>query len=413
MIDKLTSMYTSRQWCDLEVTTDNIGCDVKARLVPCHKNIVSAGNGYFRDLLDSQDSSVMKVQLPITVNGSDSLEIAIGYIYTGTCDVTEENAHDLLVIGRTLYMNDLTNCVSMFIKDKLTIDNVLKYHEEAMSTFNKILAPKTSYYIRMHFMRLWKKFDRLSLSSVYIIFESDCIQVDDQTICEDIIFQCVSKFIDEDIADVDYKQLISLIRFEHITDNFFETEVRDHQRITIHKRFNRVKRWWPGRNETTSNGIVELAESSTHSDNYEEDEDKWNELKSTISNLTVIQSEHKCDSVSNDDGMYQSSANGMANAAVGNYNVKYDDSDELKSASSKPMGITSESKLPNRIASARPYTRDKIVVSNNNDITEINVIQVVIYTAICLTFNVQFENWPFLNIRMYIKTYHIQPYMYI
>ena len=279
MVEQLVELSSSDLFCDVEIIAEDSIHRKRGRFRG-YKNLLSAGNQYFRDFF-RESPDVDRVVIPVSISTESLHMVIIRHIYEHISeynddDITEENAYELLIIGHALYLDVLVRQVTNFIIGILSRYNVLQYHEHAVSSQNDDLITATTFIIKRDFMILWEQFHKLSINALLYICESDQINID----CEDTVFKCVVNWIEEhSYNEYEYKPLVDAIRFEHLSSSC-KSSVLDPSWIEYNKYGEREERYWPYRQWAQlsdffgkDDGYTSDEGYSQYSDDFEEESD--------------------------------------------------------------------------------------------------------------------------------------------
>ena len=132
---------------DLSITTvDNLTLD-------CHKAPLIAKSGHFKQMFDdcSFDVGFNVIDLDTT---SDVLKDALQFIYKDIADLHAGNVESLLVLSNKMELHQLTQQCKNYMEKNLSVNNVMQYHEHAMSLQDEPLSTITYTYIKNECLQL-------------------------------------------------------------------------------------------------------------------------------------------------------------------------------------------------------------------------------------------------------------------
>ena len=132
---------------DLSITTvDNLTLD-------CHKAPLIAKSGHFKQMFDdcSFDVGFNVIDLDTT---SDVLKDALQFIYKDIADLHAGNVESLLVLSNKMELHQLTQQYKNYMEKNLSVNNVMQYHEHAMSLQDEPLSTITYTYIKNECLQL-------------------------------------------------------------------------------------------------------------------------------------------------------------------------------------------------------------------------------------------------------------------
>ena len=206
--NKIYHFYLNGFLTNLSINTKDEGS------VDCHKAVLVAMSEYFRLMFDvgSADVDINVLELNTT---SDIVKDVLQFIYKGTTDIHDDNVELLLAQSIDMQLHQLTQQCKDFMEKKLSIDNVVRYHECSMSLQYEPLSLITSEYIKNNCTQLLSTGNLTqlrvdNLKSLLVYMNADGIE---EHIKLDIILQWLTVHSDCNKS----AELLSAIQFDELT----------------------------------------------------------------------------------------------------------------------------------------------------------------------------------------------------
>ena len=103
--------------CDVALLTND------DRKLKAHRNILSAASPFFCKLLQSDMKENREGVVRFEEISGSIMEDVLEFIYTGTVEVTSENAKELIAAGNYLIMPNLKKISGLFLEREMTTSN--------------------------------------------------------------------------------------------------------------------------------------------------------------------------------------------------------------------------------------------------------------------------------------------------
>ena len=120
LIERLDILRTDQSFCDVTVA-------VKDGEFNAHKVVLAAASPFIRSLLttDMGESKEQLIRIELEEATASVMEDLLQYVYTGNVSVSEESAHNLIVIADYLLLPGLKTMACNFLKENVTIENCI------------------------------------------------------------------------------------------------------------------------------------------------------------------------------------------------------------------------------------------------------------------------------------------------
>ena len=113
MMKRLNIQRKQGHLCDITLITKD---DLE---LMAHRNILSAASPFFRKLLQSDMKENREGIVRFEEISGSAMEDVLEFIYTGTVEVTEENAEELVVATNYLLVTNLKTIANRFIQQRM------------------------------------------------------------------------------------------------------------------------------------------------------------------------------------------------------------------------------------------------------------------------------------------------------
>ena len=282
----------------LKKTIDDESCDVilkyKNGEVKCHKKIMEAGCKKLK-ITPGTDINLLNMSWQTVETGR---EVA-SYIYTGSCNITDDNVTDILETGITWGVDLLTEECYIHMMQNCSTKNACLYLELERKHNHEETHKYLSHYIRTHYSEIWKHphFTDLRVSSLCDVLDHDEINVSNEDELIDSLLELIKRKADAgDDAD-EPEPRYDVIRFEHIDTEYLNGAIRLHplmskkpQRDLVQYAINyqcgkgditnkRPKRYWGER--------LVCVDKDRSVRVYRREEKKWQEVVKSVSRITA------------------------------------------------------------------------------------------------------------------------------
>ena len=200
--------------CDLTLLTK------EGKELMAHSNVLSAVSPFFHKLLqsDMKESHERIVRLE-EISGS-VMEDVLGFIYTGTVEVTEENAEELVAAANYLLISSLKAISGRFLGQMMNYSNCIstfylaeKYHCDELFTESKNFIQEN--FASVAFM---DEFLSLESNEVERWLSSDEITVKVEADVFEIIVKWIKRNRSERIADLE--KLFRVVRLDFLSRDY-------------------------------------------------------------------------------------------------------------------------------------------------------------------------------------------------
>ena len=206
--NKINHFYLNGFLTNLSINTKDEGS------VDCHEAVLVAMSEYFRLMFDvgSADVDINVLELNTT---SDIVKDVLQFIYKGTTDMHDDNVELLLAQSIDMQLHQLTQQCRDFIEKNLSIDNVVRYYEYAMSLKYEPLSMITSVYIKNNCTQLLStgNLTQLGVSNLKSLLAHMNTDGVEEHIKLDIILQWLTVHSDCNES----AKLLSAIQFDQLT----------------------------------------------------------------------------------------------------------------------------------------------------------------------------------------------------
>ena len=292
----------------LKKTVDDESCDVimkyKNGELKCHKLIMEAG---CEKLTITPETCDPTPGADINVFNMTWLTVETGrelasYIYTGSCEITDDNVLDILEASITWGVDLLTEECYIHMMQNCTTKNACLYYELERKHNHEETHKYLLHYIRGHYKEIRKlaHITDLRVSSLCDVLDHDEINGGTEDELVDSLLDLIEEKADAgDDAD-EPEPRYDVIRFEHISSDYLTAFVRSHplmskkpQRDLIRDAIRyqcgkgditnkRPKRFWGGRLM-----CIDKDKSVRY---YCKEEKKWQEMMKSVSWMDEVSS---------------------------------------------------------------------------------------------------------------------------
>lgn len=203
LLSELNTFRKDKLFCDGVIKVDE-------KQFFIHKAVLSAASPYFHALFSNEWKETSCQEVPLQGVSCECFGFLLDYIYTGSIDVTSDNAEQLLPAGRLFQLDDIVEYCCEFLTSQLTVDNSLGIVAFARHHSCYNLVDTALNYVHRHFEEVCKSEEFLELHSSVLLslLESDSIKISG----EDDVFIALLRWTTYDIKNR-YKN------FEHLLNH--------------------------------------------------------------------------------------------------------------------------------------------------------------------------------------------------
>ena len=208
--------YECQMFCDVTLTTNQSTAD-NHQSVECHKLVLLSSSPYFKSLLGPKDDQINIIDVsPVSINVVKEI---IGFLYNGECLLHHSTLMETLETSVTWKLPLLTEECFTYIRKFKNMEYAGRFYELSLKHQNIDAIYDMSNYIREHLSELSEgnHLVQLSLKAFCEIIKSDEVNVE----TEDVICATAMSLIEKEQSDEDVTKCLKLIRYEHLTSDFF------------------------------------------------------------------------------------------------------------------------------------------------------------------------------------------------
>ena len=216
LCQNLKHNYECQMFCDVTLTTNQSAAN-NHQSVECHKLVLLSSGPYFKSLLGLKDDQINIIDVsPVSINVVKEI---IGFLYNGECLLHHSTLIETLETSVTWKLPLLTEECFTYIRKFKDMENVCRFYELSLKHQNIDAIYDMSHYIREHLSELSEgnHLVQLSLKAFCEIIKSDEVNVE----TEDVICATAMSLIENEQSDEDITKCLKLIRYEHLTSDFF------------------------------------------------------------------------------------------------------------------------------------------------------------------------------------------------
>ena len=208
VLDELYGLHMNEDFCDVTIYTNTDD-------IPCHKAVLIAANPYFKQKFS--DPTIGFLQEPEF--SAATVRSVLQFIYTGYFERNHDTMLAIVELAVKWKVDLLIKELLEFMKDNISVDNVVKYYWISADQKNSALLQFATGFIRKHFMDI-PSFNGVTLDSLCTLLCYDELNVPN----EDAVCQKVIEWIeDNSITDADdLCLLLDEIRFDHLTSTYLD-----------------------------------------------------------------------------------------------------------------------------------------------------------------------------------------------
>ena len=216
LCQNLKHNYECQMFCDVTLTTNQSTAD-NHQSVECHKLVLLSSSPYFKSLLSPKDDQINIIDVsPVSINVVKEI---IGFLYNGECLLHHSTLIETLETSVTWKLPLLTEECFTYMRKFKNMEYAGRLFELSLKHQNSDAIYDLSNYIRKHLNELsaGNHLVQLSLKAFCEIIKSDEVNVE----TEDVICATAMSLIEKEQSGEDITNCLKLIRYEHLTSDFF------------------------------------------------------------------------------------------------------------------------------------------------------------------------------------------------
>ena len=214
MMKRLNIQRKQGHLCDLTLITKD------DQELMAHKNILSAASPFFHKLLQSDMKENREGIVRFEEISGSAMEDVLEFIYTGTVEVTEENAEELVVATNYLLVTNLKTIASRFIQQRMCELNCISTFYLAEKYDCEELLNDSKSFIHANFASVadMKEFLSLEAKEVERWISSDEIVVE----TEADVFQIAQKWVEHNKSErkAAFEELLRHVRLVFVSRDY-------------------------------------------------------------------------------------------------------------------------------------------------------------------------------------------------
>ena len=160
---------------------------------------------------------------------SSAIELLIGFVYTGSIEVTEDNVQSLLPAANLLHLTEVRDACCNFLKQQLDPSNCLGFMAFADLHSCPDLFTASQRFAQKHFpeVRVSEEFVHLEASTVIELISSNDLGV----LSEEDVFEAVVQWVkhDKENRNCHLPDLIQNVRYELLSSNYILKHVAEEE----------------------------------------------------------------------------------------------------------------------------------------------------------------------------------------
>ena len=222
---QMKSFYNSKILVDVILSSNGQTLD-------CHKVALAISSSFFQKLFaDRKEEGVNIVDLSMI--DVEILKTLITFIYSGTCKVTPSTVQLLVSGALTLKLHLFIHACTDYIKQHMTVDNVMFYYQKIQDDRYKDLKGHVRQFMQYNFIELCNsnQLNDMSVPAVVEILQPEvagACSMDSQIADNNIMMKKIITWVDAgQTSDVDLVPLFEVVRFEMLTADYLG-ELQDH-----------------------------------------------------------------------------------------------------------------------------------------------------------------------------------------
>ncbi|XP_045170168.2 kelch-like protein 40 isoform X2 [Mercenaria mercenaria] len=217
LLENLNKLYENQVLTDVTLKVDNVRID-------CHRNVLAAASPYFRAMfvnpVKERDEKVIEIyNIPSYVLGA-----VIGYIYTGSIQLTNENVQDFLMTATMLELTHLIENCANYMTHEVCMENCV----EMLTFASHFACTKLKQYAKKFIL---DKFSDIIADENLFELEVDdfeeLIASDDISVAkEEMIFDAIKKWINlKDSRTSLFPRLFKHVRLPLLSEEYLKNNV--------------------------------------------------------------------------------------------------------------------------------------------------------------------------------------------
>ncbi|XP_074646643.1 BTB/POZ domain-containing protein 17-like [Tubulanus polymorphus] len=214
IIDKLTSLYAEREFCDIELTVTGVD-----QIFYAHKLILSLSSPVFKAMLTPRshwsESSSDRITLEEDPICRDSFDSFLRYLYSGRVDLDCDSALPMLMLADKYQVSDLSTICIEYMIERVAPDRALLWYRYTAASVHAELHDICKKSVAWNFDTVLASSDFLALdadSLAEFLAHSNIVVRDEFT-----VFEGVQRWVRANRAkNTTTRRLTSLIRFPMI-----------------------------------------------------------------------------------------------------------------------------------------------------------------------------------------------------
>ncbi|XP_053680705.1 kelch-like protein 10 [Anopheles nili] len=227
----LYDMRLSETLCDASIVLPENGYEFRI-----HRVIVGSCSEYFRILFTtSVPSEKYHVEIP-GIPGCIMEEI-IRYAYLRECELSEQTVFDVYAAADFLLINSLTEHCSVYILDRMRLDNCVTIMQFGRQRASKKLYDSARMFILRNFPKLAQASSsenellRLEVDDICELLADDLLNVRE----EDIVWEFILRWIELDPARRSkyIQRLMKTVRFGLLNTEYFLEKIKENQYVLM------------------------------------------------------------------------------------------------------------------------------------------------------------------------------------
>ncbi|XP_077969730.1 kelch-like protein 38 isoform X3 [Styela clava] len=163
ILENLNRMRENKIFCDFLIK-------VGSEEIPVHKNVVSAGSGYFKAMLSHDTKESQAGVVDIKESNPVCVKKCIEFIYTGTGSVADENREELMFVANMMQLQRLCDGIAVFLEDDLCAESFVSTKRIATTFGCKNLDDYCNKFAFEHFCQIATSDDFKFLEKKYVSF---------------------------------------------------------------------------------------------------------------------------------------------------------------------------------------------------------------------------------------------------
>ena len=221
LMERLNNQRKQDYLCDITIVTND------DRKFKAHRNILSAASPIFSNLLESEMMENREGIIRFEEISGCVMEDVLEFIYTGTVEVTQENAKELIAAGNYLIIPSLKTVSGRFLQGEMSNTNCIStfYFAEKYDCIELIRNSRK--FVHENFASVGEMDEFLSLEAkeVAVWISSDEIAVE----AEAGVFNIILKWVEHGKSErkAAFEELFRHVRLTFLSRNCLEDVVRN------------------------------------------------------------------------------------------------------------------------------------------------------------------------------------------